>query len=141
MAILSFAVLAILGVMPGGLANLQAAEQREAEARIYQSLVAEYQTKPWQELRLLTRSEVLYFDNTGLALTHPSDTVAYAAVVERVTKRMLLPGETNPSPYLMHLIIAISDRLAQGGGGWMPYRPPAVLGCLFPAPVSHAGLR
>lgn len=110
MALLVFAVLAIVGVMPSGLSNLQAAERREAEARIYQTLAADYQSKSWLSVKALTRSSVLYFDRTGLALNTLNDEVAYAAMVKREATPLLLPGEANPSPYLVHLTIAISNR-------------------------------
>jgi uncharacterized protein (TIGR02598 family) len=109
MAILAFTVLVIVGLMPGGLSNLQAAERREAEARIYQALVSEYETKPWKELESFTRSDVQYFDSTGLPLPNFTDDVAFSAMVERDAKLLKLPGQSE-SPFLLRLHIAISNR-------------------------------
>ncbi len=108
MAILSFTVLTIVGLMPSGLSNLQNAERTEAEARIYQSLASEYDTKPWSELKSFTRSNVTYYDSTGLPLSGSTDEMAYAAMVEAQTGGIHLP-QMDASPYLLGLTIAISN--------------------------------
>ena len=109
MAILAFTVLTIVGMMPGALSNLQGAERREAEARIYQSLTTEYQSKSWRELQTFSRSTELYFDKTGLPLDNLTEAVGFAAIVERITEPMALPG-TAPNPSLMRLRIAITHQ-------------------------------
>jgi uncharacterized protein (TIGR02598 family) len=105
----SFPFVPLMPFMPGGLSNLQAAERREAEARIYQALVSEYETKPWKKLENFTRSDVQYFDTTGLPLPNLTDDVAFSAMVERDTTPMKLPGQSD-SPFLLHFRIAISSR-------------------------------
>lgn len=115
MAILAFTILSIFGMMPGALTNLQASEHREAEARIYQTLAAEYGSKPWKELRNFAPTDLLYFDATGLPLERQEDNAVFIARIEPETASMTLPGEGTQSPFLRRLRIFISDRVHEPG--------------------------
>jgi len=53
MAIVSFTLLTIIGLMPTALDELRQSERRAAEARILQSLAADYELLPWTELQNL----------------------------------------------------------------------------------------
>ena len=64
MAILSFALLTILGLMPSTLSELNDAEQRVVEARILQTLSAEYQNMKWAQIEAIQKTKY-YFDNKG----------------------------------------------------------------------------
>ena len=118
MAIVSFALLTIIGIMPSALDELRQSERRAAEARILQSLAAEYELLPWQEIKNFGRRGPFYFDEAGLQRLNIDETTRYQAQIEVPTGRLAeltLPGETNPSPYLKQLRISITDRIQDAG--------------------------
>ena len=118
MAIVSFALLTIIGLMPSALDELRQSERRAAEARILQSLAAEYELLPWQEIKNFGRRGPFYFDEAGLQRLNIDETTRYQAQIEVPTGRLAeltLPGETNPSPYLKQLRISITDRIQDAG--------------------------
>ncbi len=111
LAIVSFTILSIIGIMPNGLTELRTAERRSAEARILQSLADEYQTLPFARLDQI-RGEVRYFDAAGAELTNNPGDAIYAARVEfvRTETQRMLPGAGTASPYLRQLRVLITDR-------------------------------
>ena len=126
MTIVSFVLLAIIGIMPSGLASLKDAERRAAETRICQTLAADFEGRPWASLDSLPQ-RTLYFDERGVASTidpmdsrNPTLNPVYAAEVkltfdpvgghqQSMASNGWLPGEVSPSPYLRYLRIAITD--------------------------------
>ncbi len=126
MTIVSFVLLAIIGIMPSGLASLKDAERRAAETRICQTLAADFEGRSWASLASLP-SRPMYFDERGVASTidplddnNPTLNPVYAAEVmltfdpvaghqQTMASNGWLPGETSPSPYLRYLRIAITD--------------------------------
>lgn len=121
MAIVSFTILSIIGLMPAAMDELRQAERRAAEARILQSLAAEYELLPWRELERFTPRGPFAFDETGLQRQAQDSNTRYLATIDMPTDSpVLLPGEGSSSPYLKQLRIRITDRVldasALGGG-------------------------
>lgn len=112
MAIVSFTILSIIGMMPGGLTELRAAERRSAEARILHSLSNEFQTKPIADLSRVP-PDVRYFDVAGAELAGKTLDAVFAARVQPVADAdaLKLPGETSPNPYVRHLRVLVTERV------------------------------
>lgn len=119
MAIIAFVLLSIIGLMPSALAQLNDAERRSAEARILQSLAAEYELKSWTEVKNLADRKVYYFDIRGVRLRSLNDDTQYAAQVDimqpttgsqEAPGEITLPGEGSAGDYLRRLRVSISDR-------------------------------
>lgn len=115
MAIVSFTLLTIIGLMPAALDELRQSERRAAEARILQSLAAEYELLPWSKLKNLGRRGPFFYDETGLARRGMDESTRYLAEVSdsQITDAdRRLPGENgSPSPFLKQLRISITDRV------------------------------
>lgn len=102
-AILSFALLTIIGVMPSTLAELNDAEARMTEARILQSISTEWQTQSWSQITSHQSRLLYYFDSRGARTDAPSgndsveDAAVYAAAVypKRITTFGQVPGDEN----------------------------------------------
>ncbi len=102
-AILSFALLSIIGVMPSTLAELNDAEARITEARIVQSISTEWQTQNWTQITSRQSRMLYYFDSRGARTDAPSgndnleDTAVYAAAVypKPLTNFDQVPGDEN----------------------------------------------
>lgn len=109
LAITSFALLALIGVLPQGLQSLQNAQRQEAEARIVQQAAARFQMMTWDALAQLmqTREETLY-DANGTRLDQEGTDVVYRARIE-VLNGLALPNETGASPYLRRIRIRITN--------------------------------
>jgi uncharacterized protein (TIGR02598 family) len=114
MAIVSFTLLTIIGLMPTALDELRQSERRAAEARILQSLAADYELLPWTELQNLGRRGPFFYDETGLARRSMDESTRYLAEVSDSMIRdedRFLPGESRASPFLKQLRISITDRV------------------------------
>jgi|GEM_PF-2288504 len=125
MTIVSFVLLAIIGLMPSGLGSLRDAERRAAETRICETLAADCGGRSWKALESLS-SQPIFFDERGVpSRLSPDDANAptlspvYAAQAMLVfdpaggqrsmASTGLLPGESTPSPFLRYVRIAITD--------------------------------
>lgn len=114
LAITSFALLALIGVLPEGLRSLQNAQRQEAEARIVQHLAAHYQVKTWDELgQSALQHHDLEFDGNGAPVEPSSTDSVYKARAE-VMDAAPLPNESAASPYLRRLRIRITSQLHNG---------------------------
>ena len=114
MAIVSFTLLTIIGLMPTALDSLRQSERRAAEARILQSMAADYELLPWSKLENFGRRGPFYFDETGLQRTVIDESIRYQAEISDSQIEQddrLLPGEGSASPYLKQLRISITDRV------------------------------
>lgn len=112
MAIASFALLALIAVLPEGLELLRDAEKRAAEARIVQDVTARYQMLDWATADMDNSSEEEFeFDVSGNPLDQAGDRdrVVYKARV-KIEPAKSLPNEGSPSPFLRRLRIRITDR-------------------------------
>lgn len=126
MAIIAFTLIAILGLVPTALSDLNAAEKRTAEARILQAVAAEYEFRPWSAVSTQGVRDTFYFDERGVLLGGLDDKTYYVARVTPALPsqspdsqegsipvtagKILLPGETEASPYLVRLKVSITDR-------------------------------
>ncbi len=112
-AIVSFTLLTIIGMMPPGLDHLKDAEDRAARSRIIASIAAQYEALDWEEIKKLggAKQPIVKFDRQGLP-TDENNALVYLAQAEVLpgnTAGETLPG-TTPSAYLRRLQIKISDR-------------------------------
>jgi uncharacterized protein (TIGR02598 family) len=115
LAITSFALLALIGVLPEGLRSLQNAQRQEAEARIAQHVAARYQVKTWDELNeSASEQQDLDFDGNGAPLEQSSREAVYRARAE-VMDAAPLPNESAASPYLRRLRIRITNNMGNTG--------------------------
>jgi uncharacterized protein (TIGR02598 family) len=115
LAITSFALLALIGVLPEGLRSLQNAQRQEAEARITQHIAARYQVKTWDELNASApQQQDLNFDGNGAPLEQSSRETVYRARAE-VMDAAPLPNESAASPYLRRLRIRITNNMGNAG--------------------------
>ena len=111
-AIASFALLALLAVLPEGLSSLQDAQKQAAEARIVQQISTQFQAMPWDDLPQAATGAEMIFDADGVQLEQGSDS---NRVFFRVRLTLLaglpLPNDTTASPFLRRLRMQIA---AQG---------------------------
>lgn len=122
-AILSFALLSIIGVMPSTLAELNSAEARITEARILQSISTEWQTQAWSQVTERQSRLLYYFDSRGARTDAPSgndsieDAAVYAAAVypKRITTFDQVPGDENDGSeagqFLTRLTVVITRQM------------------------------
>jgi uncharacterized protein (TIGR02598 family) len=127
MAIVSFVLLSIIGVMPSGMGALNDSQRRAAESRICQTMVADYEGRTWANLA--TQPQVItYFDDQGVATSNPDDPrgpTKSAVFAVRATlivnpeagqiamvSKGLLPGEGTASPFIRYVRIAITPNAA-----------------------------
>ena len=122
-AILSFALLSIIGVMPSTLAELNSAEARITEARILQSISTEWQTQTWSQVTDRQSRMLYYFDSRGARTDAPSgndsieDAAVYAAAVypKRITTFDQVPGDENDGSeagqFLTRLTVVITRQM------------------------------
>lgn len=124
-AIVSFVLLAMIGVVPAGLASLRDSERRAAEARICQTVLADFEGRTWQNLAAQP-DIVSYFDDQGIAsstgpggnLNNPTAAPTFAVRAMLIVRPEqgqnamisggLLPGESSASPFLRYVRIAIT---------------------------------
>ncbi|MDB6073533.1 MAG: Verru Chthon cassette protein [Verrucomicrobiaceae bacterium] len=126
MTIVAFVLLAMIGVMPAGLDALRESERRAAEARICQTMFADFEGRSW--INLGAQSDIItYFDEQGIATQGrtssrgPTKDPVFAVrsmMIERpeagemnMATKGLLPGEESPSPFLRYVRIAIASKL------------------------------
>ena len=108
MAITSFALLALVGVLPQGLEGLRAAEQRSAEARIVQYLTTRHQLLAWDTLMKQTGEVAEQFDIRGAPVPQGSPEVVFYTK-SKIEDALPLPGEgPGENPYLKRLRIWIA---------------------------------
>jgi len=80
--IVSFAMLALLGVVPVGLSTMRQAADRTVESQIVRQIGAEALYTPFSELKTNFSGTTLYFNDEGSALTNAAASAArYRALV------------------------------------------------------------
>ena len=122
MTIVSFVLLAIIGVMPAGLGSLRDADRRALEARICQTMLADFEGRMW--VNLATQGTVTtYFDDQGVAVGSPNDpqnrttkapnyavsAMLIADIKNAMVSQGALPNESEVSPYLRYIRMAITS--------------------------------
>jgi uncharacterized protein (TIGR02598 family) len=116
MAILSFSILTIMGLMPSAMADLSNAERRAAESRILQSLTAELEAMPWQKATTSPNTKVRYYDEHGAPSRGPFESLdshpaRYAAQIEPMTDAFRIPGTTIPNEFVRRFRLRLTDRV------------------------------
>lgn len=118
LSIFAFVLLAMISMVPNGLAQLKDAERRAAEARILQTMLADFEGRKW--INLATQGTVTtYFDDEGVAMkelyrpnapTKAPNYVVSAMLVQdpqNLAAQGKLPGERKASKYLRYVRMAI----------------------------------
>lgn len=119
MAIFVFGTLVLLGSLPNGLASLQGSRRQAAETRIFQHLLQVYQAEVDRAtpgelagvLATLQRPAPFYFDAQGDLIRTTggaSNQTAFSARAQ-LEEAIKLPGESDASPYLRRLRVAVTE--------------------------------
>ncbi len=118
MAIFVFGVLVVVGTLPNGLASMQTARRQAAEARIFQHLRSVYQAELDRgaasalsaTLAQLEQPASFLFDERGDVLrTVGGGARAAFAALAQLEPAGKLPGESDASPFLRRLRVAVSE--------------------------------
>lgn len=96
LGLVSFATLAIFGLLPGGLATLSESANQTIEAQIVRAVAARSLVTPFDELGGAT----LFFDASGVA-TPDAEAAVFTATV--TTNAPVFPGSTNSPTAHAHL--------------------------------------
>ena len=113
-AIVSVSVLTLVGLLPGGIEDLRQSALKQAEARIIQTFVADYQMKSWGSAgaNMQPQDKELYFDIRGTRISQ-KDTLDHA-ITGRATvdpEKPQLFGDKSGSNHLRRVTILISDQV------------------------------
>ncbi|HSJ01492.1 MAG: Verru_Chthon cassette protein B [Verrucomicrobium sp.] len=117
LGIASIALLTLVSLLPFGLDTLRGSSNRQAEARITQSVLAGYQSQDWSvqnagaSVRFTPGTKTLFFDQTGTELTENSRECCYVVQVQ-VGTAPSVHGDTQSNQYLRQLRVRITDRPA-----------------------------
>ncbi len=112
-AIASFALLALLAVLPEGLNSLQDAQKQAAEARIVQQIGAQFQALPWGDLpqAVTGAGTEMIFDADGVQLEQgASSNRVFFRVRLTLLAGLPLPNDTSASLFLRRLRLQIAAR-------------------------------
>lgn len=110
--IVAFVLLSIIATIPAAMNHLQEAEQRTAEARIFRSIVSEYEAQPFSIQQ--PASGLRYFDQAGMELPGRSPEAWYAAKITLDNQERVGLSRDN-SPFLKLLKVSISGNAANEG--------------------------
>jgi uncharacterized protein (TIGR02598 family) len=114
LAIVAGAVLSVVAMLPIGLDDLRQSYMRQAEARIIQTFIADYEMKTWGKAGadMTLADKTLYFDARGTVV--PKAGVMEHTITAKAT--MLkdwpkLPGDPTPSRHVRRLDVRITDHI------------------------------
>ena len=112
LAIVAGAVLSIVALLPVGLEDLRKSYMKQAEARIIQTFIADYEMKTWGKAGadMTLKDKTLYFDSRGTVL--PKAGVMEHTITAKAT--MLkewpkLPGDPTSSKHVRRLDVRITE--------------------------------
>lgn len=116
MGIVSIAVLTLVALIPTGLEDLRKSSQKQAEARIIQSVVGAYQMVAWDHKDSIVKraSKEFYFDMRGTSLKKGSTEHALTALCTVDPVAPTLAGDTSPTKHLKKVKIKISSQIFDG---------------------------
>ena len=105
------AVLTIIGLLPVGLGSLRSATATQAQARIMQTVAADFQMKGWgaASAAMTLPSKTFYFDIRGAEVEAASEDRIFTAQAEVLDPSPAMPGEAAPSAYLKSLRVRITS--------------------------------
>jgi uncharacterized protein (TIGR02598 family) len=114
LAIVAGAVLSIVAMLPIGLDDLRKSYSRQAEARIIQTFIADYEMKSWGKsgAEMTLADKTLYFDSRGTVLPRPGvfdHSFTAKGVMQKEWPK--LPGDPTPSRHVRRLDVRITDRV------------------------------
>lgn len=134
-------LLPLLGLMPYGLDSLRQSANRQAEARMTQTVVSSYQMATWVSQNasgsreIVLQDKTFFFDQTGTELSSASDPERMYVVQAKVLEEpdinkdpTRLKGDSSRNPYLRVLRLRFTDRpdhatAFQDGSGQYVERP------------------
>jgi uncharacterized protein (TIGR02598 family) len=112
LAIVAGAVLSVVAMIPIGLDDLRQSYMKQAEARIIQTFIADYEMKSWGKAgnEMTLKDKTLYFDARGTVL--PKAGVFDHAITAKATMQKewpKLPGDPTPSRHVRRLDVKITQ--------------------------------
>ena len=116
--IATICLLTLLGMIPFGLDSIRASANRQAEARMVQTITTFYQTTPWVTQdkgsgsnTIELKDKLFFFDQTGAEVTNAED-IDRMYVVEAKVDIIppTLQGDNWANPYLRKLRLRFTDR-------------------------------
>lgn len=113
LAICSIGLLLTIAILPTVLSQLGDAADRNAYARIKQSVSARYAMMDWGSLEESARAgetERFFFDFAGIEVDESSREAIYAVEVS-VRDRRTLPGDSSPNRFVRSLEIKVSQAI------------------------------
>jgi uncharacterized protein (TIGR02598 family) len=118
MGIAATALLTLLSLLPFGLDTLRDSSNKQAEARILQSVLDRYQTgvsfeqdAPGGPRKLQLQDCMLFFDQTGGQVPDAAGLDCNYAVQVHVGTEPSLQGDSDANPYLRQLRVRVTNRL------------------------------
>jgi uncharacterized protein (TIGR02598 family) len=116
--IATICLLTLLGMVPFGLDTIRESANRQAEARMVQSITTFFQTTPWVTqdkgsgtTTIELKDKLFFFDQTGAEVANAAD-IDRMYVVEAKVDVMppTLQGDNWANPYLRKLRLRFTDR-------------------------------
>ncbi|RBP44482.1 uncharacterized protein (TIGR02598 family) [Roseimicrobium gellanilyticum] len=115
LAIVAGAVLSVVAMLPIGMEDLRQSYMKQAEARIIQTFIADYEMKSWGKAggtEMTLKDKTLYFDARGTVL--PKAGVFEHAITAKATMQKdwpKLPGDPTPSRHVRRLDVKITQAI------------------------------
>lgn len=146
--IATICLLTLLGLVPFGLDTLRSSANRQAEARMIQTIVSDYQTATWIKQdgggvrSNILADKVFYFDQTGTPVASVTDAARMYAVQATVDKtEPKLTGDALTNPYLRRLNLRFTgdrdpDKAFVEGSGRYTERPTWVVNVEQTGPLT-----
>ena len=117
--IMALGLVAVLGLLPHGLAMTKKTSDLTYQTRIFQHLLSEYQSMPWEALEGASTgggAQLRYFDYQGIELTSNSTDqqeilLSYVASVDINPSPVELPhvnGQSRANDHLRRLVVRIA---------------------------------
>jgi len=107
--IVSFAFVAVLGLLPSGLTTFRKAMDASVSSQIFQRVINEAQQTDFSTLVATPLPVVAYFDDQGNKLDPANKAKAIYHVKTRVTISTPLPGSSTPNTDLATVAIQIAN--------------------------------
>lgn len=118
MGIAATALLTLISLLPFGLDTLRDSSNKQAEARILQTVMDRYQTGVWLDesatggnRNVQMQDCTLFFDQTGAEVPDATGLDCNYAVQVKVGTEPSLQGDNEANPYLRQLRVRVTDRL------------------------------
>lgn len=114
--ITAVSIVTLLGLLPSSLSSIQRATNDGAEARVLQSIMADYQMRDWPSIlrqQEAATAELMLFDIHGFPVKK-GDADAFLIAQIHVVNAPMLPGATAPNPRLRMLRVRTSRNVSAG---------------------------